>query len=141
MRSSGGRGQAFGAELEVIGVVTTEYLETPALMDASGLDAMRRHAEEYVQHGLDAVIAELPEGVTAHVRRATGDPVELLAARTAELDLLVIGSRGYGPLRSVLVGGVSGRLLRKAECPVIVVPRGIEAPLESLFGANAATAA
>jgi hypothetical protein len=28
---------------------------------------------------------------------------------------------------------VSGRLVREAECPVIVVPRGIEAPLEDLF--------
>jgi nucleotide-binding universal stress UspA family protein len=50
--------------------------------------------------------------------------VDALAAASAEIDLLVCGSRGYGPLRSVLVGGVSDRLTRQAPCPVIVVPRG-----------------
>jgi nucleotide-binding universal stress UspA family protein len=57
----------------------------------------------------------------------------MLTAYSEHLDLLIMGSRGYGPLRSVLVGGVSGRVMRSAHCPVIVVPRGIEAPLGSLF--------
>ena len=48
---------------------------------------------------------------------------------------MLVGSRGYGPLRSVLVGGVSGRLMRTVQCPVIVIPRGVEAPLATLFGA------
>ena len=34
-----------------------------------------------------------------------------------------LGSRGYGPLHSVLVGGVAGRVVREAACPVIVLPR------------------
>ena len=50
---------------------------------------------------------------------------------------MLAGSRGYGPLRSVLVGGVSGRLMRTVQCPVIVIPRGVEAPLATLFGAVA----
>ena len=43
-----------------------------------------------------------------------------------DVDLLVCGSRGYGPLGSVLLGGVSRRLVHRAACPVIVVPRGTE---------------
>ena len=50
-----------------------------------------------------------------------------------------MGSRGYGPLRAVLLGSVSGRLVREAACPVIVVPRGVEAPLEELFAATSGT--
>jgi hypothetical protein len=38
-------------------------------------------------------------------------------------------------LRAVLAGGISGRVARGAHCPVIVVPRGVEAPLGELFGA------
>ena len=102
---------------------------------------MRKDVEEHVQASLDAVIASLPEDVSARTHRATGDPVELLTARSAQLDMLVMGSRGYGPMRSVLAGGVSGRVLRSAHCPVIIVPRGIEAPLESLFGGSTATVA
>jgi nucleotide-binding universal stress UspA family protein len=47
-------------------------------------------------------------------------------------DLLVLGSRGYGPLRAVLLGGVSRRVAAEAHCPVVVLPRGVEASLEAL---------
>jgi nucleotide-binding universal stress UspA family protein len=70
-----------------------------------------------------------------------GDPAERLIAASEKLDLLVTGSRGYGPLRAVLAGGVSGRVIRGAHCPVIVVPRGVEAPLGELFAPMRATAA
>jgi nucleotide-binding universal stress UspA family protein len=52
----------------------------------------------------------------------------------------VIGSRGYGPLHSVLLGGVSGRVIRDAACPVIVVPRGAQVPLEALLATGTAAA-
>ena len=54
---------------------------------------------------------------------------------------MLAGSRGYGPLRSVLVGGVSGRLMRTVQCPIIIVPRGAEAPLSTLFADQAANVA
>ena len=66
---------------------------------------------------------------------------EQLAERSAGVNLMVVGSRGYGPLHSVLVGGVSGRLMRSAQCPTIVVPRGVESPLDALFADETATAA
>jgi nucleotide-binding universal stress UspA family protein len=37
--------------------------------------------------------------------------------------MLVCGSRGYGPIRRVLLGGVSARLVRRSRLPVMVVPR------------------
>jgi nucleotide-binding universal stress UspA family protein len=40
------------------------------------------------------------------------------------IDLIVVGSRGYGPLRRVVLGSVSGELVRSSLYPVIVVPRG-----------------
>ena len=43
---------------------------------------------------------------------------------SGELDLLVVGSRGYGPLRAVLLGSVSSALVRSAQSPLVVVPRG-----------------
>ncbi len=55
-----------------------------------------------------------------------GDPAEVLAEQGAELDLLVVGSRGYGPMRRALLGGVSGRIIRTAPCPVVVTPRSAQ---------------
>jgi hypothetical protein len=40
----------------------------------------------------------------------------------------------------VLVGGVSGRVMRSAACPVIVAPRGVEAPLGALATTTGAPA-
>jgi nucleotide-binding universal stress UspA family protein len=132
--------RALGAELEVIGVVSSELYGAPVMMGGPSYIIVRDDVVRIVKEGVDAVVAELPDEVRAEGVVFEGDPVEQIAARTADLDLLVIGSRGYGPLRSVLVGGVSGRVAREAQCPVIVVPRGIEAPLGELFGSAATTA-
>ena len=54
----------------------------------------------------------------------TGDVVEMLAdLGPDDVDVLFCGSRGYGPVRRVLLGGVSSRLVRRARSPVVVVPR------------------
>jgi hypothetical protein len=56
-----------------------------------------------------------------------GDAAAELSKATVHLDLLVLGSRGYGPLGAVLLGSVSNTLVRTARCPVVVVPRSITA--------------
>ncbi|HEX2129891.1 MAG TPA: universal stress protein [Solirubrobacterales bacterium] len=52
-----------------------------------------------------------------------GDPGYVLAERSGDFDLLVVGSRGYGPVRHALEGNVSGKVMREAASPVLVVPR------------------
>jgi nucleotide-binding universal stress UspA family protein len=58
-----------------------------------------------------------------------GDPAdELLAlADSTEAMLLVVGSRGRGPLRSSLFGSVSRELVHRAACPVVICPHGFPA--------------
>ena len=68
------------------------------------------------------------------------DPADFLIAASDRLDLLVCGSRGYGPQRAVLLGGVSRRVAAEAHCPVIVLARGIETGPEALAGEAAGTA-
>jgi nucleotide-binding universal stress UspA family protein len=59
-----------------------------------------------------------------------GPAAAMLSAQSGELDLLVTGSRGYGPVRRVLVGSVSRALVREGSCPIVVVPRPGEAERE-----------
>jgi nucleotide-binding universal stress UspA family protein len=55
----------------------------------------------------------------------SGEPAEAIAAACGEgIDLLVVGSRGYGPVSRALLGSVSRKLAAHAPCPVLVVPRG-----------------
>lgn len=56
-----------------------------------------------------------------------GDPAPALGEAGRDLDLLVLGSRGYGPFGRVLLGGVSLALVRMAPCPLLIVPRGASA--------------
>lgn len=133
--------RALQAELVVIGIVSTEYFTTPAVMGAAGIASLRSDIERHVKETVDAVAASVSDEVTAHGVTATGEAVELLTAQSENLDLLVMGSRGYGPLHAVISGGVSGQLVRSAHCPVIVVPRGVEAPLDTLFGGATETVA
>jgi nucleotide-binding universal stress UspA family protein len=133
--------RGLGAELVVIGVADAMSYSTPALMGGPSWESLRADVDRHVQEGLDALVAELPAGVTATTKLLKGDPAELLTGYSAHVDVLVTGSRGYGPARSVLAGGVSGRVLRSAQCPVILVPRGIESTLGGLFGSETTTTA
>lgn len=73
---------------------------------------------------LDRVVADIPDGVPATGKLLFGEVVdELSMAAERDVDLLVCGSRGYGPVRRVLLGTVSSALVRQASIPTLVVPR------------------
>lgn len=68
--------------------------------------------------------AALPSELRAQPIVAEGDPASVLAEHAEQgVDLLVTGSRAYGPVRRLLLGSVSSALMRTAPCPVLVVPR------------------
>jgi nucleotide-binding universal stress UspA family protein len=80
--------------------------------------------KEY-QEALDQALAGLPEEVRATGELLYGEVVdELSVVGERGVDLLVCGSRGYGPVRRVLLGTVSAALVRQSSVPVMVVPRG-----------------
>jgi nucleotide-binding universal stress UspA family protein len=82
-----------------------------------------RQAIEAATPMLERTAAAVPD-VLAQTRVVFGDPVDALVALGLENDaeLMVLGSRGRGPLASVLLGSVSARLAAIAPCPVVVVP-------------------
>ena len=128
-----------GARLRLVEVLDATWLGTPALMQGPGFimtpDNLDARARSYLAEAAESLAPDVPTEPVV----AVGSPEQVLAEESHKADLVVVGSRGYGPLRAVLLGSVSGRLVREAACPVIVVPRGIEAPLEELFGAASGT--
>jgi nucleotide-binding universal stress UspA family protein len=80
--------------------------------------------EGTVEELLDAARDRIGEidGVEPHA--AYGQPAEELALYSASLDLLVIGSRSYGPIGRLVHGSTALQLARTARCPLLVLTRG-----------------
>jgi nucleotide-binding universal stress UspA family protein len=105
-----------------------EAVSVPAVALASGPASV----DDCLQELLDDARARVSalDGVEAHA--VYGQPAEELAMFSASVDLLVVGSRGYGPLGRLVHGSTSHRLARMARCPLLVLPRAAE----SLNGAE-----
>lgn len=101
------------------GVVRTFTVIEPGT-PSPGVDERRRARVEGILAKVKAAVpAELLKGSEVLEGEAAGE----LARVSAELDLLICGSRGYGPVRSLLLGGVTWRLAHATACPLLVVPR------------------
>jgi nucleotide-binding universal stress UspA family protein len=74
-------------------------------------------------HELDEAKRDLAalDGVEGEV--ASGLAGEELALFSDRVDVLVVGSRGYGPIRSLMLGGTAVHLASSAHCPLLVLPR------------------
>jgi len=125
---------ASGARVRLLRVIAPTVSGTQAAIAGAWIpdvDVEResRAAFEREFAGLEGVEREL----------VLGDPVRELAARSEHADLLVLGSRGHGPHSSVFLGSVSGALVRKAACPVMLVPRGAGPGAAELLGGGTTT--
>ena len=127
-----------GASLRVIMIFDDAQVGTPmAARLGLGYVGLRRELEDTQRAHLEQRVAELPKGLSAEGMFLVGTPGRRLADETHDVDLMVVGSRGYGPLRAVLLGGVTHVLVHEAACPVLMLPRGAHDGVERIFGAVA----
>jgi nucleotide-binding universal stress UspA family protein len=70
----------------------------------------------------------------AHVveRRTTTADAILVEAEAVNADLVLVGSRGFGPVKSILLGSVSRAVLQRAGIPVLVAPSVGRRPVHPL---------
>jgi nucleotide-binding universal stress UspA family protein len=62
-------------------------------------------------------------GVATEVSATVGDPGYEMRALSEALDLVVVGSRRWGPVARLVTGGVGETLVRDASCSILIVPR------------------
>ncbi len=118
-----------GASVEVATVA-----EPPPIIYGKGAGATQgvpeliKEIEKLAQEKLDRALSLAPDELVVEGSLLSGETETGLREKSEAADLLVLGSRGYGPVRGVLLGSVSMQLLRSASCPVLVFPRGVEVP-------------
>ena len=94
-------------------------VQTASTSEDSHHDAQRTTAERRLEEAAAQLGVQRPETLILG-----GDVAHELARAGAEVDVLLAGSRANGPLRRMLVGSVTSRLLHDAPCPVVILPRG-----------------
>jgi nucleotide-binding universal stress UspA family protein len=113
--------EAAGARLRVIDVVVPTEPTGPFAGDRSDWTEHARIKREAAEERLEAVLAELGDIAGGDI--AFGDPARELSHEGHYLDLLITGSRGYGPVRRLMLGSTSSKLVHDAPCPVLVLAR------------------
>jgi nucleotide-binding universal stress UspA family protein len=107
------------AKLEILTVVRPPIV-APVMVPGISASSLPAEPEAMLREALESVDSVLP----AECDRLDGDPaLELVEACEKGIDLLVVGSRGYGPITRVLLGSVSRQVAQKASCPVLVAKR------------------
>lgn len=114
------------------GITGFAYYDWSRLRDEHTVAASRMQTELIAELGVPAT-GEVVEGVAA----------EILGKLSRTADLIVVGSRGRGAFRRVMLGSTSDRLVHEAACPVLVMPSptetGAERETVADVGAPAAT--
>lgn len=79
--------------------------------------------ENQCKNDLKEAEARIPQGVPYETLYEVGSPGPVLLdmAEQHKCDLIVMGSRGLGPLKGIFMGSVSSYLVSRAKCPVLIV--------------------
>ncbi len=116
-----------GATLRVVGAW---HAPAPLVGTTAAPSSSARLGEEMrvaLTGAVDAAVAKLraQEAGDVEIEAAVieGQAVSVLTREAAGADLLVVGSRGLGGFRGLLLGSVSHQCAQHAPCPVLIVPR------------------
>jgi nucleotide-binding universal stress UspA family protein len=113
-----------GAELTVLTVadyVNYGYSTAWSVFTTGEIEDAERKEKRRV---LETALGRIPAELRSAGRLLVGAAGPELAEASPEFDLLIAGSRGYGPLRRTLLGSTSRQLIGNSGCPVLVLPRG-----------------
>ena len=108
-----------GAKLNFLYVANINQLAINAFLTDAILAAVRKAGEVILERAEKSV----PVGIEFETKSETGSPAVTILdyAERINADLIVMGTRGLGLVKGVLLGSVSQYVVEQAACPVLVV--------------------
>lgn len=102
-------------------MVVSAFPQMPRVTSPSQDDVREIHEYREMAERICSLLNK--EGIEAEADVLEGPPADAImkAAEAHDIDLIVMGSRGYGQFRGLLLGSVSDRILHYAPVPVLVV--------------------
>ena len=91
-----------------------------------GFEHAKRSAHSWVEKQAELMRGEGTKTVESHLLLGRPDAAIVWLAEELGAGLLVVGSRGLGGIRRVLIGSVSDSVVRHAHCPVMVIRSEIQ---------------
>jgi len=118
--------KATGSELHVIYAIQEERYRPhlgPEMWEGweEGFEQAKRSARSWVEDQAERMRGEGAKAVKSHLLLGQPDAAIVWLAEELGAGLVVVGSRGLGGIRRMLIGSVSGSVVRHAHCPVMVV--------------------
>ncbi|MBR5163359.1 MAG: universal stress protein [Schwartzia sp.] len=110
---------ALKAKLSFLYVANVNQLAVNSCLSAELLEAVNKAGEVILSHAEERV----PTGVESERLLETGSPASAIidVAEESGIDLIVMGSRGLGLVKGVLLGSVSQYVVENAKCAVMVI--------------------
>ncbi len=107
------------AKLNFLYVANINQLAINACLSDAILEAVTKAGNVILDRAMDLV----PSGIEKEAFSETGSPAVVILefAANNDIDLIVMGSRGLGIVKGVLLGSVSQYIVEQAKCPVMVV--------------------
>ncbi len=111
--------EACGAKLNFLYVANINQLAINACLSDAILEAVTKAGNVILERAMQMV----PSGIDKEAFSETGSPAVVILdfADNMEADLVVMGSRGLGVVKGVLLGSVSQYIVEQSKCPVLVV--------------------
>ncbi|GAB7045085.1 universal stress protein [Catenuloplanes indicus JCM 9534] len=110
-----------GGTVRAVTAWTWDGIDSGPLTETSPA-AQRHRAETLLRDEIDAVLRQAHDPVTVTAEAAENSPVNALTIAAEKASLLVLGSHGHSALRHRVLGSVSDGCIRRAPCPVVVIP-------------------
>lgn len=107
------------AKLNFLYVANINQLAINACLSDAILEAVTKAGNVILDRAMEMV----PSGIEKEAYSETGSPAVVILdfASSNDIDLIIMGSRGLGIVKGVLLGSVSQYVVEQAKCPVLVV--------------------